>query len=169
MIRDNILADKSIDFAIRMAKCYRFLMDEKQEFIMSKQMFRSGTSIGANIHEAIQAQSKSDFLSKLSISLKEASETSYWLVVLHRAGTLDEKFFVSLKQDLDEIIRILISTIKTTKQNITQSPDPNISPNPNIGISPTPNIGISPNPNIGISPTPNIDKSSNPNIDISLK
>ncbi len=169
MIRDNILADKSIDFAIRMAKCYRFLMDEKQEFIMSKQMFRSGTSIGANIHEAIQAQSKSDFLSKLSISLKEASETSYWLVVLHRAGTLDEKFFVSLKQDVDEIIRILISTIKTTKQNITQSPDPNISPNPNIGISPTPNIGISPNPNIGISPTPNIDKSSNPNIDISLK
>ena len=112
MIRDNILADKSIDFAIRMVKCYRFLMDEKQEFIMTKQMFRSGTSIGANIHEAIQAQSKSDFLSKLSISLKEASETSYWLVVLHRAGTLDEKFFVSLKQDLDEIIRILISTIK---------------------------------------------------------
>ena len=80
MTRNNILADKSVDFAIRMAKCYNYLMNEKNEFIMSKQMFRCGTSIGANIHEAIQAQSKADFISKLSISLKEASETSFWLV-----------------------------------------------------------------------------------------
>jgi four helix bundle protein len=95
-------------------------MDEKQEFIMSKQMFRSGTSIGANIHEAIQAQSKADFVSKLGISLKEASETSYWLVVLYKAGALEETIYNSVKLDLDEIIRILISTIKTAKKNIEQ-------------------------------------------------
>ena len=118
MTRDNILADKSVNFAIRMAKCYQFLMDEKQEFIMSKQMFRSGTSIGANIHEAIQAQSKVDFVSKLGISLKEASETSFWLVVLHKADTLEDNIYSSLKRDLDEIIRLLVSTIKKTKQNI---------------------------------------------------
>ena len=87
---------------------------------MSKQMFRSGTSIGANIHEAIQAQSKADFVSKLGISLKEASETSYWLVVLYKAGALEETIYNSVKLDLDEIIRILISTIKTAKKNIEQ-------------------------------------------------
>ena len=77
MTRKNILAEKSVDFAIRMSKCYKYLSDEKQEYIMSKQLFRCGTSIGANIHEAIQAQSKADFISKLGISLKEASETSF--------------------------------------------------------------------------------------------
>ena len=87
---------------------------------MSKQMFRSGTSIGANIHEAIQAQSKADFVSKLGISLKEASETSYWLVVLYKAGALEETIYNSVKLDLDEIIRILISTIKTAKKTIEQ-------------------------------------------------
>ena len=117
MTKNNILADKSVDFAIRMAKCYKYLREEKQEFIMSKQMFRSGTSIGANIHEAIQAQSKSDFISKLSISLKEGSETSFWLVVLHKADIIDDAIYNSLKSDLDEILRILISTIKTSKNN----------------------------------------------------
>ena len=110
--------DKSIDFAIRMAKCYRYLMEEKNEYIMSKQMFRSGTSIGANIHEGVQAQSKADFVSKLNISLKEASETSFWLKVLHRAGHLEEKLYESLKADLDSIIRILVASIKTSKKNM---------------------------------------------------
>ena len=119
MTQDNILIDKSIDFAIRMANCYKYLMEEKKEFIMSKQMFRSGTSIGANIHEGIQAQSKADFISKLGIALKEASETSYWLVVLNRANCLEEKLYLSLKTDLDSIIRILIASIKTSKKNIT--------------------------------------------------
>lgn len=117
MTKNNILADKSVDFAIRMAKCYKYLREEKQEFIMSKQMFRSGTSIGPNIHEAVQAQSKSDFISKLSISLKEGSETSFWLVVLHKAEVIDDNIYNSLKKDLDEIIRILIATIKTAKNN----------------------------------------------------
>ena len=85
---------------------------------MSKQLFRSGTSIGANIHEGIQGQSKADFVSKLNIALKEASETSYWLVVLHKANILEEKLFNSLKEDIDEIIRLLIASIKTTKKNM---------------------------------------------------
>jgi len=121
MTRDNVLADKSVDFAIRMAECYKYLLDEKHEFIMSKQLFRSGTSIGANIHEAIQAQSKADFISKLGISLKEASETSFWLVVLHKSGTMDDNIYFSLKEDVDEIIKLLISTIKTTKKNINNN------------------------------------------------
>ena len=85
---------------------------------MSKQLFRSGTSIGANIHEGIQGQSRADFVSKLNIALKEASETSYWLVVLHKANFLEEKLFNSLKEDIDEIIRLLIASIKTTKKNM---------------------------------------------------
>ena len=118
MTHDNILANKSVDFAIRITNCYKYLMKEKREDIMSKQLFRSGTSIGANIHEGIQGQSKADFVSKLNIALKEASETSYWLVVLHKANILEEKLFNSLKEDIDEIIRLLIASIKTTKKNM---------------------------------------------------
>ncbi len=118
MTQDNILTEKSIDFAIRMANCYKYLMDEKKELIMSKQLFRSGTSIGANIHEGVQAQSKADFVSKLGIALKEASETSYWLVVLNKAKYIDERLYYSLKTDVDEIIRILVASIKTTNKNM---------------------------------------------------
>ena len=118
MTQDNILIEKSIDFAIRMTNCYKYLMEEKNEYIMSKQMFRSGTSIGANIHEGVQAQSKADFISKLGISLKEATETSYWLVVINRANFLEEKLYLSLKADLDSIIRILVASIKTSKKNM---------------------------------------------------
>ena len=118
MTQDNILIDKCIDFAIRMTNCYKYLMEEKNEYIMSKQMFRSGTSIGANIHEGVQAQSKADFINKLGIALKEASETSYWLVILNRASYLDEKLYISLKSDLDAIIRILVVSIKTSKKNV---------------------------------------------------
>ena len=118
MTHDNIVADKSVDFAIRITNCYKYLVREKREDIMSKQLFRSGTSIGANIHEGIQGQSRADFVSKLNIALKEASETSYWLVVLHKANFLEEKLFNSLKEDIDEIIRLLIASIKTTKKNM---------------------------------------------------
>ena len=118
MTQDNILIDKSIDFAIRMTNCYKYLMEEKNEYIMSKQMFRNGTSIGANIHEGVQAQSKADFVSKLGIALKEASETSYWLVILNKANYLDEKLYLSLKEDLDSMIRILVASLKTSKKNM---------------------------------------------------
>ena len=117
MTDNNILVDKALSFAIRIVNCYNYLTEEKKEFTMSKQMFRSGTSIGANIHEAIQGQSRADFVSKMSIALKEASETSYWLVLLQRTNFLDDKLSKSMKIDLDEIIRILVSTIKTTKKN----------------------------------------------------
>ena len=117
MVENNVLADKTITFAIRIAKCYQYLKQEMQEYVMSKQLLRSGTSIGANVHESVQAQSRADFISKLSIELKEASETSYWLVLLQRTNFLDDKLSKSMKKDLDEIIRILVSTIKTTKKN----------------------------------------------------
>ena len=118
MTQGSVLTEMTIDFAIRMAKCYQYLMNDRQEFIMSKQMFRSGTSIGANVHEGIQAQSKADFVNKYSIALKEASETSYWLVVLHRSQFLDDNLYMSLKQDIDELIRLLVSSIKTIKKSL---------------------------------------------------
>ncbi len=118
MTDNNILAEKSINFAIRIVKCYAYIRDTKKEEIMSRQMYRSGTSIGANIHEAIQAQSKSDFVSKLGISLKEASETIYWLKLLNRTNYLDDNMFESLKTDCDELIRITVASIKTAKKNM---------------------------------------------------
>ena len=83
---------------------------------MSKQLLRSGTSIGANLHEGIYAQSKADFISKLSISLKEASETSYWLILLKETDYLTSDSYTSLKTDVDELIRIIISSLKTAKK-----------------------------------------------------
>ncbi len=121
MTENNILADKTIDFSIRIIRCYKYLTEEKNEYIISKQLFRSGTSIGANVHEAIQAQSKPDFINKLSISLKEASESSYWITLLQKTEFLDQKLYSSLKNDLDEIIRILISSIKTSKKGIKKT------------------------------------------------
>ncbi|MBR5326467.1 MAG: four helix bundle protein [Prevotella sp.] len=119
MADNNIVAEKSIDFAIRIVKCYKYLREKKKEDVISKQMLRSGTSIGANIHEGTQAQSPADFISKMSIALKEATETSYWLTILSRTKFLEDDAYDSMKSDLDEIIRILISSIKTTKKNWT--------------------------------------------------
>ena len=114
---NNVLADKTISFAIRIVKCYKYLQKEKDEYIMSKQLLRSGTSIGANAHEGFYAQSRADFISKLSVSLKEASETSYWLTILYKTEYINKELYMSLKTDVDEIIRIIISTIKTAKNN----------------------------------------------------
>lgn len=117
MVGDNVLVDKTISFSIRIVKCYNYLQDEKKEFVMSKQLLRSGTSIGANVHEAIFAQSRADFVSKMNIALKEANETSYWLLILSKTVYLESNVYISLRQDIDEIIRILISTLKTTRKN----------------------------------------------------
>ena len=117
MIEQNVLIDKTIAFAVRIVNCYKYLQEDRKEFLMSKQILRSGTSIGANAHEAIFAQSKPDFISKLSISLKEASETSYWLTILYQTNYIDLNLYASLKKDIDEIIRILIASIKTTRKN----------------------------------------------------
>jgi four helix bundle protein len=113
----GVLAMKSLDFGIRVVNCVKYLRDEKNEYVMSKQILRSGTSIGANIHEGLYAQSKPDFMSKLSISLKEASETSYWLTLLNKTDYLSSKEYKSLKSDIDELIRMIIASLKTAKAN----------------------------------------------------
>ena len=118
MLRDNLIAELSKHFALRIIKLYKYLLTEKKEYIMSKQVYRAGTSIGANIAESKNAQSKADFISKLSIALKEASETEYWLELLNDSETISEKEFKSLSQDLNVIIGTLIKIIKKTKENI---------------------------------------------------
>lgn len=117
MARDSILGNKSLAFAKRIAKCYRYLHDKKRESVMSKQLLRSGTSIGANVCEGLNAQSRKDFISKLNIALKEASETDYWLDVIHSAEYFTNQEYDSLKADNDELLKLLISTIKKTKEN----------------------------------------------------
>ena len=117
MTENNILVEKTIAFSIRIIKCYKYLTEEKKEAIMSKQLFRSGTSIGANVHEGIQAQSRADFVNKLNVALKEASESSYWITLLHETEYIDDRIYLSTKKDVDEIIRLLIASIKTTKKN----------------------------------------------------
>ena len=114
---DNILLDKSKAFALRVIKMYKYLTEEKKEYILSKQILRSGTSIGANAREASRGQSKADFYAKLYISLKEADETQYWLELLHESGYLPEKEFNTIYEDCEELIRLLVSITKNQKIN----------------------------------------------------
>lgn len=116
MKTDNIIVDKSKAFAIRTIKLYQYLCDEKKEFVMSKQLLRSGTSVGANVKEAIRGQSKDDFAHKMNISLKEASESEYWLELLHETGYITEVQFDSIIADCRELIRILTSIIKSSRK-----------------------------------------------------
>mgnify|MGYP003442166482 FL=1 len=113
---DNVIVDKSKFFAIRIVNAYKYLTQEKCEFVMSKQLLRSGTSIGANVKEAIRGQSKPDFYSKLNIALKEASETEYWLEILYETEYIDKKLFDSINSDCQELIKLLVSITKTQKQ-----------------------------------------------------
>ena len=115
MMSESILKNKSYDFALRTIKLYKYLVDEKREYVLSKQLLRSGTSIGANIEEANQAQSRADFVHKLSVAHKEAFETNYWLRLLRDSEILEQRFAVSLLEDCEEIQRMLTSSIKTTK------------------------------------------------------
>ena len=114
---ESILKNKSYDFAIRIVKLYQYLFKEKKELVLSKQILRCGTAIGALIREAEYAQSKADFTSKMSIALKEANETDYWLSLLKDTQYLREKEYNSLKADIDELIKLLIATVKTSKKN----------------------------------------------------
>ena len=115
---DNVIKNKSFNFALRVVKLYQFLNQEKKEYVLSKQLLRSGTAIGALFHEAEQAESKLDFIHKLAIAQKEANETDYWLELLFHSGYLNETQFQSLKNDIVEINKILASIIITTKQRI---------------------------------------------------
>jgi four helix bundle protein len=112
---ENILKIKSYGFAIRIVKLSQFLQSEKKEFVLSKQILRSGTSIGALIREAEFGQSKADFIHKLSISLKEANETEYWINILYDTGYIDKSLFESLIHDCKELLKLLIASIKTSK------------------------------------------------------
>lgn len=113
MKEDNAVRDKSKAFAIRCIKLYKFLTEQKREYILSKQMLRSGTSIGANLIEGIHAQSRADFTAKLFIAHKEAAETDYWLTLLYETDYLNETQYQSISQDCNEIIRLLQTITKT--------------------------------------------------------
>lgn len=115
MKTDNVILTKSKAFALRVIKLYKYLCGKKREFVMSKQIMRSGTSIGANLREATRAQSTPDFISKMNIALKEAEETCYWLELLYESNYLDEKAFNSLYNDSMELLKILASIVKTSR------------------------------------------------------
>lgn len=115
---NNIIKLKSKIFAIRIIKLYKYLTDEKHEYVMSKQILRSGTSIGANVTEAIYAQSKADFNNKINIALKESAETVYWLELLYETNFITMHQFENINQDATEILKILISILKSSKQNM---------------------------------------------------
>ena len=111
---DNIIAVKSKAFAIRVMRLRSYLIEEHKEFDISRQLLRSGTSIGANVKEAIRGQSKADFGAKMNIALKEASESEYWLEILYEAVKLDQKCFDSIITDCRELIKLLTAIVKTT-------------------------------------------------------
>ena len=113
----NVVELKSFHFAIRIVNLYKYLCAEKKEYVLSKQLLRSGTSIGANITESQQAQSRPDFISKLSIALKETSECKYWLRLLQATNYLDYSEFDSLFSDCVELEKLLVAILRTTKQN----------------------------------------------------
>ena len=113
---ENIIEIKSFDFAVRIVNLYKYLTDIKKEYVLSKQLLRSGTSIGANVAEAEQAQSRPDFVSKMNIALKETSETKYWIKLLKTTDFLSEKESSSLLDNCVELEKLLVSIIKSSKQ-----------------------------------------------------
>ena len=115
---ENIIKDKSFNFALRVVNLYKFFCSEKKEYVLSKQLLRSGTSVGALVREAEQAESKLDFIHKLAIAQKEANESDYWVELLFQSEYLNEIQYKSLKSDIVEINKILASIIISTKQNL---------------------------------------------------
>lgn len=114
----NIIKNKSFDFALRIVKLYQFLCFEKKEFVLSNQLLRSGTSVGAMVRESEQAESKSDFIHKLAVAQKEANESDYWLELLFQSDFLNKIQYKSLKADIVEINKILASILVSTKKNL---------------------------------------------------
>ena len=110
---DSPLCVQSKAFALRIIRLYRYLVQEKGEIVLARQILKSGTSIGANVREAVQAQSRADFISKIGIAMKEASETEYWLELLHATEYLNNNQFSSIYPECQELIRLLISICKT--------------------------------------------------------
>ena len=117
MNKVNIIQEKTFQFSIRIINFYKYLIETKREYVLSKQILRSGTSIGANIEEAIGGLSRKDFLYKITVAYKESRETNYWLKLLRETNFIDEKMFISLNKDCEEILKIITSIQKTTKLN----------------------------------------------------
>ena len=115
-MNDNVIENKSFDFAVRIVNLHKHLSSEKKEFVLSKQLLRSGTSIGANVSEALRGQSKADFAAKMCIALKEANESHYWIRLLYKTDFLTEQQFNSIENDIIELIKILSSICKTSTQ-----------------------------------------------------
>ena len=115
---ENTVVEKSFEFAVRIVKLYRFLCDARNEYVMSKQILKCGTSIGANVAEAQKGQSKADFTAKMQISLKEANETEYWLRLLHRTEYITKEQFASMHRDVKELIALLSSICKSSKETL---------------------------------------------------
>jgi four helix bundle protein len=115
--KENVIRDKSFDFSLRIVKLYRYLTEQKKEYILGKQVLRSGTAIGALVRESEYAESKADFIHKLAIALKEANETEYWIEILFQSGYIDENSYQSITLDLKEVLKLLISIIKKMKQS----------------------------------------------------
>lgn len=116
-MKENVIKIKSFAFALRVVKAYQFLCGQKKEFVLSKQLLRSGTDVGALVREAEQAESVADFIHKMSVALKEANETDYWIELLFQSNNLDQETYFSIKNDITELLKLLISIIKTSKQN----------------------------------------------------
>ena len=117
-MKENIIADKTYNFAVRIVNLYKYLIETEKEFVMPKQLLRCGTSIGANVSEAVKAQTTADFYTKLTIALKEANETQYWIKLLYDTDYLTEQQYSSIKKDIDEIVAILVAITKTTKEKL---------------------------------------------------
>ena len=117
MKKDNQIADKSKAFAIRIIRLYKYLTSEKKENILSRQILRSGTSIGANIREALSAQSTADFIAKMQIALKETSETEYWLELLEETEYIPKDAGKCMHEDCEELLKMITAILKTTKDN----------------------------------------------------
>ncbi|MDY6300387.1 MAG: four helix bundle protein [Bacteroidales bacterium] len=115
---DSLTLDKSKEFAIRIVNLCKYLCSEKHEYIMSKQLLRCGTSIGANLSEAVYGISRNDFVAKVFIALKETAETEYWLELLNRTGILSDAEYISIDKDCKELLKLLTSIAKTTRQNL---------------------------------------------------
>ena len=113
----NTVSDKSKDFAVRIVKMYKYLCEEKHENVLSKQVLRSGTSIGANIAEAQGGQSRKDFIAKMSIALCESRETAYWLELLERTEYITSEQYESIASDCDELLKLLVAIVKSSRMN----------------------------------------------------
>ncbi len=115
MVKENVIADKSYKFALRIIKAYLFLSKDRNEYVLSKQLLRSGTAIGALVSEGRFAQSKADFISKMHIALKEANETKYWINLLHDSDFITSSMYISIINEIEEIVCILSAIVKTSK------------------------------------------------------